>query len=104
MPETTAQQNPVPAKAMKPETKAVIAFIIVGIIVGIASCGIGQLITGNQGNFAALGLAIVVLVGLPQLLKKMLGIDQKLKWWLTNGGWIYLFVWFIVWIMFYNLL
>jgi hypothetical protein len=104
MPETAAQPDPAPAKAMKPETKAVIAFVIVGIIVGMASWGIGQVITGNQGNFAALGLAIVVLVGLPQLLKKMLGIEQKFKWWLTNGGWIYLFVWFIIWIMCYNLL
>ena len=32
-------------------------------------------------------------------------VEQKrdYKWYFSNGGWIYFFVWFIVWIVFYNL-
>ncbi len=98
MPEQTA-----PTK-MKVETKVMLTFLVVGVIAGIASWAVGTAIPDNRGPFAALAIAIFVLVGLPQILKKPFGVNQKFKWWLTNGGWAYIFVWFIVWIIFYNVL
>ncbi|MEM7821123.1 MAG: hypothetical protein QW751_02900 [Candidatus Aenigmatarchaeota archaeon] len=103
MPETAIQPNP-EKKKMKAETKAIIAFMIIGIVVGILSWLIGKFLPGNQGNFTALALAIFVLGIVPQLLKVPFGINEKFKWWLANGGWIYLFIWFIVWIIFYNIM
>lgn len=87
---------------MKTESKALTAFVIAGIIVGILSWYIGKAMPGNGSNFIALAMAIFVLVGLPEILKRVLKVKEKFKWWLKNGGWIYIFVWFIVWIIFYN--
>lgn len=106
MPEQTSVPNPA-AKKMKPENKALMAFVIAGILVGIASWAIGKALIGtgnpNAGPWAALALAVVVLVLIPQALGKIWKISEKFKWWLTNGGWMYVFFWFIVWIIFYNL-
>jgi hypothetical protein len=101
MPEQTV--DPRPEKKMKVETKAMIAYLITGLIAGTASWGVVRLLLEDRGSFAALAIAILLLVGLPQLLKKPLGVTQKFKWWLSNGGWIYILVWFISWIMLLNL-
>lgn len=103
MPEQNPASNPAPARKMKPETKALIAYILAGILAGILSWMVGKLMPTNSGPFAALAIAIFILVGLPQLLKRPFGASEKLKWWLSNGGYIYIFVWFITWIIFYNL-
>ena len=34
--------------------------------------------------------------------KELNKINKELKWFLTNGGWLYLFVWFITWVIFFN--
>lgn len=105
-PASTPIQTPVPTpavKGMKVETKALIAFIIAGILVGIASWAIVKIVQSNAGPFVALGLTIIVLVAIPKLLQKRFGVTQKMMWWMNSGGWIYLFVWFIVWIIFYNI-
>jgi len=87
---------------MKTETKALIAFLVAGIIAGILSWIVGKMMPGNDSNFIALTIAIVILALLPKILKGVLKVNEKFKWWLANGGWIYIFVWFITWIIFYN--
>ena len=81
---------------MKPENISTIAFTILGIIIGYVSFLLSN-------NYLSLGVAVVVLYIGAQLFKRIFKINEKLNWFWTNGGWIYLFMWFIVWIVFYNL-
>jgi len=86
---------------MKVETKIMIVYIIVGIIVGYLS-NLGRNLYGETGNYIAISLALIFLVIITEVNKKIFKLDKDFKWFLSNGGWIYLFVWFITWIIFFN--
>ena len=86
---------------MKVETKIMTVFVIVGIIVGYLS-NLGRSIYGETGNYIAIVLALIFLVISSEVSKKMFKIDKNFKWFLSNGGWVYLFVWFITFIIFFN--
>lgn len=77
-------------------TQSTIVYVIIGIIMGYAS-----MLVNN--NYIALVLAVVFLFLIAEILKRILKINEKFKWFWSNGGWLYVFVWFIVWIIFYNL-
>jgi hypothetical protein len=81
---------------MKNEQKSTLIYGIIGIIIGYVSYLI-------RNNLLSLVLAIIVLYGMSEVLKRALKINEKFKWFWTYGGWIYLFVWFIVWTIFFNL-
>ncbi len=81
---------------MKPENISTIAFTILGIIIGYVSFLLSN-------NYLSLAVAVIFLYVGAQLFKRIFKINEKLNWFWTNGGWIYLFMWFIVWIVFYNL-
>jgi hypothetical protein len=81
---------------MKIESKSTIAFTLLGIVIGYVSFLL-------RNNYASLALAVVFLYLGSEIFKRVLKINEKFKWFLSNGGWIYLFIWFIVWIIFYNL-
>lgn len=81
---------------MRPESKVTIAFTLLGLIIGYISFAL-------MNNYLALALALVWLYLGAQIFRKAFKINEKLGWFWTNGGWVYLFVWFIVWIVFYNL-
>ncbi len=78
-----------------------IVYIIVGIIIGYLS-QFARNLYGESGNYIAISLALIFLVIVAELNKKAFKIDEKFKWFWSNGGWIYLFVWFISWIIFFN--
>lgn len=80
---------------MKIENKSTIAYVILGIILGYISFLL-------KNNLTSLGLMLVVLYVSPFVLNKILKINEKIKWYLSNGGWIYIFIWFITWTIFYN--
>jgi len=86
---------------MKVETKIMIVYIIVGIIVGYLS-NLGRSIYGEAGNFVAISLALIFLVVTSEVNKKIFKLNKDFKWFLSNGGWIFLFIWFITWIIFFN--
>ena len=86
---------------MKIETKIMIVYIIVGIIVGYLSI-LGRNMYGETGNYIAIALALIFLVITAEVNKKIFKMDKNFKWFLSNGGWIYLFVWFITFIIFFN--
>ena len=86
---------------MKPETKTMIVYIIVGIVIGYLS-QLGRDLYGESGNYIAISLALIFLVVTAEVSKKAFKIDKNFKWFWSNGGWIYLFVWFITWIIFFN--
>jgi len=81
---------------MKVEKKCVIIYLIAGVIIGYLS-----FLMGN--NYLAALLAIIFLIVIEEVLKRIFKIEEKFGWFMSNGGWIYIFVWFIVWIIFYNL-
>ncbi|NIM47433.1 MAG: hypothetical protein GTN40_04740 [Candidatus Aenigmarchaeota archaeon] len=86
---------------MKKGNKSMIVYIIIGIIVGYLS-QLGRDLYGEQGNYIAVSLALIFLVITAELNKKAFNIKEKFKWFMSNGGWIYLLVWFITWIIFFN--
>ena len=81
---------------MKPESKTTIAFTILGLIIGYVSFSL-------MNNYLSLALAVLWFYIGSLAFKKAFKINEKFGWFWSNGGWIYLFVWFIVWIVFYNL-
>jgi len=81
---------------MKTENKSIIAFTLLGILMGYISYLL-------KNNFLSLGIALVFLYAGGELFKRLFKINENFKWFWSNGGWIYLFIWFIVWIIFYNL-
>jgi hypothetical protein len=86
---------------MKAETKIMIVYIVIGIITGYLS-QIGRDVYGESGNYVAIALALIFLVMTTEVNKKLFKINKDFKWFLSNGGWIYIFVWFISWIIFFN--
>ncbi len=82
---------------MKNETKSMVIYLIAGIVMG----GISFYI---KNSLYSLVLAVAALAGIYYLLKKTLKINEKFKWFLSNGGWIYIFIWFISWTIFINVI
>lgn len=81
---------------MKNEIKSTVAYTVAGIVVGVASWYV-------RINLLALVIAVAVLFGMYLLLQNLLGLKAKMKWFMSNGGWIYIFVWFITWTILVNL-
>jgi hypothetical protein len=78
---------------------SVIIYTAAAIVMGYASI----LVSPFTGNILTIffGLVIAWLVG--KLVQLYLG-KKEVKWLLGNGLFIYLFVWLIAWIFFFNLL
>lgn len=73
-----------------------ILFVIIGVGMGYVS------FTFND-NLGSLGLMIFGFVVTSDLMKRALGFKENFKWFFTNGGLIYFFTWFVVWMILYNL-
>lgn len=82
---------------MKHENMSLIIYFILGIVIGIASWAL-------KNQWGALVMAVAVFVAMAYALRTVLKINQPMKWFFSNGGWVYFFVWFITWIIFYNVL
>ena len=80
---------------MKKENKSFSVHIIAGILAGVLS-----FFLDNQA-YALLAMVVVAAV-LVKALERFLG-KEKIKWWLTNGLWIYLLLWVISWTVLYNI-
>ena len=81
---------------MKTKSLSTLIYVIAGIAVGYVSFLLND-------ELLALGLTIIFLVLVAGVLKKALKVKEGFKWFLSNGGWIYLFIWFITWVLFFNL-
>jgi hypothetical protein len=80
--------------------KSNLIYTIVGIVVGYFSFWVTS---SFETNLLQPFIAILILFLMAEILRIGLKINKKFKWFLSNGGWVYLFVWFITWIIFYNL-
>ncbi len=82
---------------MKPENQSLLFYIILAVILGYASFLI-------KNNIYATALAVAGFFVGAFVLENLLGEKKGYKWFFSSGGgWIYFFIWFIVWVMFYNL-
>jgi hypothetical protein len=67
----------------------------VGVVAGYAS-----VLFDNA--LYALGLAILILIitgyAVEFILKK-----KGIKWWMSNGGLVYILIWIVIWVFFFNL-
>lgn len=86
---------------MKNGNKSMMIYIIIGVIIGYLS-QLGRNLYAEQGNYLAVSLALIFLVITAEINKKAFGIKKEFKWFLSNGGWMYLLVWFVSWIIFFN--
>ena len=85
---------------MKDKQKTTLVFIIIAVLVGYFSF----LITHSfETNLIQPFLALLVLFLMSEVMKPLLKINKKFRWFMSAGGWVYLFIWFITWIVFYNL-
>ncbi|MBU3896547.1 MAG: hypothetical protein KJ697_01275 [Nanoarchaeota archaeon] len=82
---------------MNKEKKSMLGYIICGILAGVSSYYINNII-------ASFVVMIVVLYVGHIALKKLFKIHEKFKWFLSNGGWIYVFIWFISWTILLNVI
>ncbi len=77
------------------EMKTTVIFTILGIVAGYASF----LINNSAQSFFLMVLLAVIFV---LVLKKLLKVTEGYKWWFSNGLTIYILLWFITWIVLYN--
>ncbi len=78
------------------ELKSTLIFAILGIIVGYIS------FLMNNNLYAFVSMIILAVVGV-LVMKKALNVTEGRKWWIGNGLVVYVFLWLITWIVFYNL-
>ena len=84
---------------MKVETKSLIVYVVIGIIVGYIS-SLARISYGDYGNYLSVLLAVIFFFMTALVSRKILKTNEKFKWFWSNGGWVYVFVWFISWIIF----
>ncbi len=76
--------------------------VAIHVVAGLFAGWLAFLVGGMFGDVVAVGagLAVLMLTGyLTEIVVKKKGV----KWWLSNGGILFLFFWLISWVFFLNL-
>ena len=81
---------------MENKSISTIIYVVAGVVLGYVSFMLND-------HLISLAIAIAFLVVIAGVMKKLLKIDEGFKWFLSHGGWLYLFIWFITWVIFFNL-
>jgi len=79
--------------------------IAIGLHVAVAAV-VGWLsffVSGLYGDVPSILMGLVILWATGKATNKLVG-KKDFKWWFGNGVFIYLFVWLISWILFFNIL
>ena len=71
------------------------------VIHAIAGCVMGYVSTALNNPLYAAGLAIAVLLVAGYATEFMVK-KKGIKWWLSNGGLLYLLFWLVMWVFFFN--
>ena len=85
---------------MNNESKSFWFFTVLGVVFGYVSFLLNNTLQSSVIPFV---LAIIFLYVSVNILKRVLKVNEKMKWFMTNGGWVYIFLWFVTWVIFYNL-
>lgn len=72
-------------------------------LVAIAMGWVSVIAAGFYGDAISILIGMIVLWALGRATKNIIG-NKGSKWWFSNGVVIYLFVWLISWIMFFNIM
>ena len=75
---------------------AAVLFAVIGAVMGYVSAVLNQ-------PLMSLAIAIVVIVVVWAIISKGLKIIEDKKWW-TGKVALYIFMWFVIWTLFFNLL
>jgi hypothetical protein len=97
--EQAPEPEKAPAKERKPlpaEKKSVLIFTVTGMVAGYLSYLIAN-------SMLSLAIMLVMLYGSMKAARFAVKEKKDPKWLMSNGGTIYIFLWFIIWIMFYTL-
>lgn len=78
------------------DLRAVIVSGIFGVIAGYIS------FTANESLFSFV-TAIVLLIISQGVIKAIWKIKEERKWWFSNGIIMFVFTWFVIWTIFYNI-
>lgn len=84
---------------LRPQRICVTVHTIAAIIMGFLS----PIIASAYRSLYAVILGIVVLFIAGFIAEKIIKEKKGVMWWFGNGGFIYLLVWVVVWILLYNL-
>ncbi len=78
---------------METETKMVLLYSFMGLLVGVLSpkIGVRQMLV----------LGIVLLIGLGEITDRVIH-KKTFSWWFGNGAWPYLAMWFATWVIIHN--
>ena len=71
--------------------------LVAGVVAGYLSYIISD-------NIYALVVMLAVMTSMKYATNVLTKEKQKAGWWLGNGGLVYIFIWFISWVLFLNLL
>lgn len=77
---------------------SVVVHLVAAVVMGWISFTLSAVYT--KWLFVFLGFAVLVAIGFA--LERVVG-KKGVKWWLGNGGIIYLFVWVVTWVLLFNL-
>lgn len=77
------------------EIRLTLLFAALGVVVGYIS-----FLMNN--SLLSLLLMLIAAFGAKETIKRKRGIKESFKWWLGNGLIVYIFLWFITWVIFYN--
>lgn len=98
--ETEKAAKPEPPESPESHTRiSVLIYVVAGVVVGYISILLAP-VAGNMLTILG-GLVLAWVTG--KVVQAALG-KKEIKWLLGNGLVIYLFVWLISWIFFYNLI
>lgn len=82
---------------MKSENKSLLLCSLAGIVMGYMSFLVVDALF-------ALALAVAVGFVLKFASEKLAKEKKGLKWWLSNGGFSFFLIWFVVWVMLLNII
>jgi len=85
---------------MDPDLKAQRIAVAIHVVAGIVA---GYLSLFFSRFWYALAPAIIILLIIGLISQKTVGKGKDRKWWLGNGVAMYIMVWLLSWILFFNL-
>ncbi len=77
--------------------------IALHVVVAVVMGWLSVVVSGFYGDMPSILLGLIVLWGCGKATNQIVG-KKDFKWWFGNGIFIYLFVWLISWILFFNLI
>ena len=81
---------------MKPDNLSFLIFVLLGIVAGLASFYLVDV-------WFAVAIVLIGLQVSSFLINFLTKEKKKMGWMMGNGGFIYILLWFIVWMILYNL-